>query len=45
MDEVMIIWKCVSCGWEYTDYPGYNEAQPCTRCGKACEEAGELQSG
>jgi len=38
--ELMIIWKCDSCGAEREDAPGWNEGGQCS-CGGEFQEVGE----
>lgn len=38
--DIMIIWKCDSCGHRRQDRPGWNEGGKCT-CGGNYLEAGE----
>ena len=39
--DLKIVWKCPSCSFEYEDYPGVNESQPCPDCGALCRQSGE----
>jgi len=43
--DLMIIWRCDSCGQEYEDRPGYNEGGICHRCGGTYQWAGESYNG
>lgn len=43
-DDLRIIWRCNTCGYEREDYPGYNEGGQCS-CGGWYEEAGVSYAG
>ena len=38
--DLMIIWGCPNCDFEYEDYPGINEADTCPDCECRCIRKG-----
>jgi len=39
-EDRMIRWSCLECHQTYEDFPGINEALPCSHCGGQTVEAG-----
>ncbi len=43
--NLMIVWSCPQCRYEYEERPGCNENAPCPNCQIPCQESGESYDG